>query len=494
MVDMTPLGASTDPNLGQNAGTYNSGLASPITLNTNTYNPSSATGESESPSNNYTPPLSNSISAQLQAKAVAQQIEKDQQNSKAAASSPYGVSPANAGSILGKVFNTATGETGPGTFSSQIATLNHFGSSYLGLGGASEAPTGLFASGGDVANTIASSGGYGLDTSGLAAGNFANLGGDAASSGSFLGNVSLPSGMDASGFGAGTSGAAVGDAATGFTSTTLMGALGDAGIGALEGGLLSKLTGGNALGGSIGGALGGAVGGIIGGIGAVGAAIGATELGAAIGTFIPIPVLGTLLGGAVGGLIGGMFGGSGVPTQAASGGGMLNASGTVDYALGGTKNAGGEVSFPAQASTAFSNMSQSASQALGIKFAPTINFSAGISTKHPGPNGPAFVGVQNQAPNSGQDTGFITYDPTNAKSTQDAMAQALKAAAVDSGYTDTAALDKFIANYGANGSSVGAWTPPASPTIPTANTTFGDFMNSQKGTPNNAVAAPTNPA
>ncbi len=198
----------------------------PLPSDTNTYVGNSPSGEStgaQQPTNpNYTP--STDANALKQASLAAiQQDRQNQQSQAGATQSPYGISPQQAGSIASKAFNTATGQTGPGTFSNQIASINNWGANNLGLAGASTT--------GGISNAALDAGFGGTEGS-LASG---------ATGG--LSNAALDAG-----FGGGTAASTGVDAAALNAPATLSGVLGAGAIGAIGGGLLAGALGENKLG------------------------------------------------------------------------------------------------------------------------------------------------------------------------------------------------------------------------------------------------------
>lgn len=217
--------------------------------------------------------------------------------------------------------------------------------------------------------------------------------------------------------GAGVFGSGIGGA------STLSGTLGAAGLGALAGNFLGKI-GGNSTSGSIGGGLGAGIGMAVGG-----------------------PV-GAVIGGAIGGIAGGFFGNKSKPTQSDTYGALITESGGLGQGGATGKNAGSYAGFGKSNLTSFSSMAQAASKDLGIKWDKSQQVNAGISTLHGG----AYFdfGLPNEGPRE-----RFTFNQKDPKSSQEAAAGMLKALAKKSGYTDTAALDAWIAKNSA-GQSAGS--------------------------------------
>lgn len=497
MAVMTPFGDNTNP--------YDLSF-NPVALDTSTYTGDNASGET--PSSNYTPPAGMTTPTNTTtvgtttinnfAPQVAKQSQGQSLDSTNSQQSPFGITPSQAGQIASKAIN--------GGFTNQINQIDNFGANYLGTGAAANADsvTGLTTIGGvqgsglgtssfvDAAGDSVASGTPGAIAQGGNA-DIANMFAAASSESSASAGLGTASFVDSAGdsVAAGTPGAiATGDSAAeagSLTSTTLTGILGEAGIGALEGGLLTKLTGGNSIGGSIGGALGGAAGGIAGGAAAIGGAFATTELGAAIGSFIPIPILGTLAGGLIGGAIGGLFGNSSPPTNASGGGGTLTATGGLTDTGTDSKNPNAySTGYVGAQFTNFSNAATAASTALNLKFSPDVQFHANYSSKHGGAN----ISVTDSV--TGQQTGAISFDPSSQTSVQAAYQQALDAAANYSGTTDTTNLDNWYNNTYVNNNTTGNFTPQAAPSIPT-NSTFAAYVAQQQGQPNatNGTTTPT---
>lgn len=391
-------------------------------------------------SSGYTSPDTSGI-GQVNLSNFAPSVTKNQNGQQAASNSTFGITPQQAGSVASKAFNTITGN-GTNTFGKQVEALDNFGNTYLGTG---------------AADTIG-----GLNTSALSAG-----------------TEGLSDSLTSTGFGADTLTDA-GTEAAGLTATSLSSILGSAGIGAIGGGLLASLTGGNTTNGTIGGAIGGAVG---------SAAMG-TTLGAAIGSFIPIPGIGTILGSAVGGLLGSAFGPSEPPSQASGYGGTLTATGGISNPTQGTRNS---TAAPSQnALSGLTDMTQQAAKDLGINFNTDLVIGAATSDKHPGPGGHSALEVND--PNTGYDSGKIFYEESDPVSKAAAYKQAFMLAAQQSGYTDQAALDKWYSSYDpSKGASTGAFNPPSAPTIPTTGSSFAQFMTNKQGTPTNGNATPAVP-
>ena len=243
-----------------------------------------------------------------------------------------------------------------------------------------------------------------------------------------------------------------------LTSATLSQVLGGAGFGVGIGSLITGFTGGNQTSGMIGGGLGGAL----------GAATGVTSgitMGATLGSVVP--GLGTVIGAVAGSILGGLFG-PGAPTSAEAGGGSVNANGTVNYAMGGSKNGGAVAGYSQGATSAFSGLLSKATQDLGFQVAPGVLFNSEISTKHPGPGGPAVLSL-----NDGNGKNVFTqwYTPGDTNSTVSTYFGILSAAAKASGYTDTQALHDWFYGTGTPGQNqLNNATPMIAPKGTYANT------------------------
>lgn len=211
-----------------------------------------------------------------------------------------------------------------------------------------------------------------------------------------------------------------------FAGASLSGTLGAAGLGFLGGGILAGALGENSTGGSIGGGIGAGIGFAIGG---------------------PI---GALIGGIGGSIFGGLFGNHSEPTEASETDisfdehGQMTGSPIITGKNGGRVQGGitNDASY-------FGSLLTGASSALGFTI-PKGSYGVAISTKHPGPGGPAVV-MSNY------------YDPSNQDSKDAAMLKAVMAVAAKAGYTDTDAITNW---FNSRNSNNGADLGPLAPSIP----------------------------
>lgn len=313
--------------------------------------------------------------------------------------------------------------------------LSGFGNILSSLGG--QAVSGfqkLTGIGGGVANGVSNSindFGASLFGSGGGTAGYVNAAGDSVAAGS-AGAIPVTASTDAS---LASSGGDLASAGGGTASLT--GVLGGAGFGAGIGSLygsIAGLQGANAGNADIGGALGGAA--------------GAAVFGAEAGSIIP--GLGTIIGAGAGAILGGLFGPGSAATNADGFGERIKVDGTLDSATSqeGSKNAGPVAGFGQASVNTFSTLAQSASSTLGIKFNPNLTIGAVISTKHPGPGGPAALGVQTLDSGGSYDSGKIFFNPQDNKSVADAYYKVLTDAAQQSGYTDSTALYNWFYGQG----------------------------------------------
>jgi len=245
------------------------------------------------------------------------------------------------------------------------------------------------------------------------------------------------------------------------TSSTLSSTLGAAGIGALAGSFLGRI-GGNSMGGSVGGAI-----------------------GAGIGNMIA-PGIGGVIGGALGGTIGGFFGGGKPKTNADTFTARLTESGATEGYENRAINAQQTAGFAQNQNNNISSIFSGAAKDLGIKFNKDIVLGGGISTKHPQAGGDSHIWLDDKQ--NGTTLVNQYYQGGDVEGENRAYLAALKAAAAQSGYTDSAAIDTWFANKVAQQNAPQAAAGSSGmPFIPIKdNQRFADFMGKfkEQGTPN----------
>jgi hypothetical protein len=244
-------------------------------------------------------------------------VYAQQQTTTPSTSTPYSSISNNENTTLLNLVEQGSSKALSGTSGGLLDSINTFGNTYLG--------TGLTAAETGSAGVTAGTSGIGATEA--------------------LGNGVIATPAQT----AGVFGADSVAGAGAWTTTSLSGALGYAGIGYVGGGLLAGVLGENQVGGSIGGALGSFAGGLAGG------ALLGTELGSFAG-----PV-GALAGGVLGSIVGGLFGNS-KPSDETEVGLLSASNGSYSYQPGvsdqGSKYSSANVSTADSVGTGASNLAQ----------------------------------------------------------------------------------------------------------------------------------------